>query len=232
MTAPTTTPVRLDVWADVVCPWCFLGTVQLQAVLDQAAADGVDVVVRHRPFQLNPQQPLEGVDVDAHLTAVMGREALEESRRRLGGLGAAAGIAFDFAAQKRSPNSREMHLLLSTYDGDPRQRAALLALYSAYFEQGRDLVDRAVVLDVVSAATGESTGEVEARLAAPSAALDADLRLGRELGVTGVPTFVADAGTDLDPVAGLSAAAVATSGAQPSEALAELIAEARRRATT
>jgi predicted DsbA family dithiol-disulfide isomerase len=232
MTAPTTTPVRLDVWADVVCPWCFLGTVQLQAALDEAAADGQDVVVRHRPFQLNPQQPLEGVDVDAHLTAVMGREALEESRRRLDGLGAAAGIAFDFAEQKRTPNTRQLHLLLSTYDGDPRQRAVLLALYSAYFEQGRDLVERDVVLEVVAQVTGESTDEVAARLAAPSADLDADLRLGRELGVTGVPTFVADAGTDLDPVAGLSAAAVATSGAQPAAALAELIAEARRRAST
>jgi predicted DsbA family dithiol-disulfide isomerase len=231
MTAATTAPVRLDVWADVVCPWCFLGTVQLQGVLEDATADGVDVVVRHRPFQLNPQQPVEGVDVQEHLEAVMGREALEESRRRLEGLGSAVGISFDFAAQKRSPNTRDLHLLLSTYDGDARQRAVLLALYSAYFEQGLDLVERDVVLGVVSTATGESTDEVAARFAAPSTALDADLRLGRELGVTGVPTFVADAGTDLDPVAGLSAAAVATSGAQPTAALAELIAEARRRAS-
>ncbi len=232
MTVPTVTPVRLDVWADVVCPWCFLGTVQLQPALDAAAADGIDVVVRHRPFQLNPAQPLEGVDVEEHLVAAMGHEALEESRRRLEALGAAVGIAFDFAAQKRSPNTRDLHLLLSTYDGDTRQRGVLLALYSAYFEQGRDLVDRGVVVHVVSTATGELPDEVEERLAAPGDALDADLQLGRELGVSGVPTFVADAGTDLDPVAGLSAAAVAMSGAQPAEALGHLIAEARRAANS
>ncbi|HET7900972.1 MAG TPA: hypothetical protein VFL59_07265, partial [Candidatus Nanopelagicales bacterium] len=74
--------------------------------------------------------------------------------------------------------------------------------------------------------------EVEARVAEfDTARLDASFQLGRELGVSAVPTFVADAGDDIDPAYGLSAAAVAVQGAQPEEVLAQVFAEARKRAT-
>jgi predicted DsbA family dithiol-disulfide isomerase len=104
------------------------------------------------------------------------------------------------------------------------------ALYRAYFEQGLDVTDAATIVEVVAAATQESDDDVRARLDSPTDALDAELALGRELGVSAVPTFVADAGTDVDPALGLSAAAVAVQGAQPAEVLRQVLDEARRRA--
>jgi predicted DsbA family dithiol-disulfide isomerase len=225
-------PLRLDVWADVACPWCFVGTMRLDAVLESASRQGTRVVVRHRPFELNPDLPPEGVPMAGYLESRLGSpEALAGAHARLVELGAEVGIAFDFAAVGKAPNSRLAHHLLTTYDGDPRQHRAVRALYSGYFERGRDVTDVETLVELVSTATGEGAAEVRARLEAPRDGLDAALRLGRDLGVTAVPTFVADAGPDPDPETGLSAAVVAMQGAQPAEALEQLLAEARRRAS-
>jgi predicted DsbA family dithiol-disulfide isomerase len=229
--AVTSAPVRLDLWADIACPWCYLGSRRLDAVLSDAEARGEAVEVRHRPFQLDPALPPEGSPMAGYLEAKFGdAAAVREAQARLTSLGAEVGIAYDFAAVGKAPNTRLAHHLLSTYDGDARQRHAVRALYAAYFEQGRDVTDAVVLVDVVSAATGEAADEVRQRLARPTDAVDAEFALGRSLGVTAVPTFVADAGDDVDPVAQLSSAAVAMQGAQPAEALEQLLAEARRRA--
>ncbi len=145
-------------------------------------------------------------------------------------LGAELGIAFDFAAVGKAPSTRLAHHLLSTYDGDPRQRVAVRAMYAAYFEQGRDVTDASVLVDAVATATGEIAAAVRERLDRTTDPLDAAFALGRSLGVSAVPTFVADAGADVDPEVGLSAAAVAVQGAQPAAALEHLLAEAVRRA--
>ena len=228
----TTAPVRLDVWADIACPWCYLGSVRLDEVVDAAAERGEEVVVRHRPFQLDPTLPPEGLPMAGHLEEKFGSaDAVRQAKVRLIELGAAEGIRYDFDAVGKAPNTRLAHHLLATYDGDPRQRSAVRALYSAYFEQGRDVTDAAVLVESVAAATGEPEVAVRARLDASTEVLDAELGLGRTLGVSSVPTFVADAGADVDPAVGLSAAAVAMTGAQPAEALEHLLAEARRRAS-
>ena len=234
MTDSTTerkTPVRLDVWADIACPWCYLGHVRLESVLAARGDADEPVVVRHRPFQLNPGLPPEGVPMAGYLEARLGSpEALREAHDRLTAMGRELGIAYDFDAVAKAPNTRLAHHLLTTYDGDERQHLAVRALYRAYFEQGRDVTDPATVVEVVSAATGEPPAEVRARLDEPTTAVDTALALGRDLGVSAVPTLVADAGTDVDPETGLSAAAVAVQGAQPGAVLEQVIDEARRRA--
>ncbi len=233
MTAETlATPVRLDLWADIACPWCFLGSARLDAVLAEAETRGEVVELRHRAFELNPGMPSEGVPMAGFLEAKFGSTAaLAEAQERLRALGAEVGIAYDFDAVGKAPSTRLAHHLLSTYDGDARQRSAVRSLYSAYFERGLDVTDTDVVVEVVSAATGESADDVRVRLAAPFDDVDAEIELGRSLGISSVPTFIADAGAEIDPAVGLSAAAVAMQGAQPTEALEQLLAEARRRAT-
>jgi predicted DsbA family dithiol-disulfide isomerase len=233
MTAETlATPVRLDLWADIACPWCFLGSARLDAVLAEAETRGEVVELRHRAFELNPGMPSEGVPMAGFLEAKFGSTAaLAEAQERLRALGAEVGIAYDFEAVGKAPSTRLAHHLLSTYDGDARQRSAVRSLYSAYFERGLDVTDADVVVEVVSAATGESADDVRVRLAAPFDGVDAEIELGRSLGISSVPTFIADAGAEVDPAVGLSAAAVAMQGAQPAEALEQLLTEARRRAT-
>jgi predicted DsbA family dithiol-disulfide isomerase len=221
-------PIRVDLWADIACPWCYLGVRRLDAAL---AASGEDVVVRHRPFMLNPDLPAQGVPMAGYLEAIMGSaEAVADGHARLTALGAEVGIAYDFAAVTKAPNTRLVHHLLVSYDGDPRQHAVELALYSAYFERGLDVTDAGTLVEVTAEVTGESVDDVRARLDAPMTDLDAAFALGRELGISAVPTFIADAGADIDPVVGLSAAAVAVQGAQPEEVLRQVLAEARQRA--
>ena len=231
-TSSVDTLVRLDVWADIACPWCYLGSARLDLLLDAKAAAGDQVVARHRPFELNPDMPPEGVPMAGFLEARFGgSDTLREAQAQLTEMGRELGLAFDFAAVGKAPNTRRAHHLLGTYDGDVRQRIAVRALYRAYFEQGRDVTDDATIAEVVAAATDEDVNEVLARLGTASDVVEAALALGRALGVSAVPTFVADAGTDVDPEVGLSAAAVAVQGAQPAEALTQLFAEARRRAS-
>jgi len=235
MSAETTdvpAPIRLDLWADIACPWCYLGSARLDEVLAEREAAGESIVVRHRPFELNPGMPPEGVPMAGFLEAKFGSsEAVQDAHARLTALGREAGLAYDFAAVGKAPSTRLAHHVLTTYDGDPRQRAAVRSLYKAYFEDGLDVTDAATIVDVVSAATGESRGDVQARLDSSTVEVDAAFALGRELGVSAVPTFVADAGTDIDPEVGISAAAVAVQGAQPREVLDQVLDEARRRAS-
>jgi predicted DsbA family dithiol-disulfide isomerase len=232
MSAAAAEPVvRLDVWADIACPWCYLGHARLDSLLQERAAAGDPIEVRHRPFELNPGLPIDGVPMAGYLEAKLGgAQAVAAAHARLTELGREVGLAYDFAAVGKAPNSRLAHALLQTFDGDPRQRDVLRALYQAYFEQGRDITDPTALVSIASAAAGESVEECVARLSAPTNELDAVFALGRELGVSAVPTFVADAG---EPDAfGLSAAAVAMQGAQGAEALSHLIDEARRRAAS
>jgi predicted DsbA family dithiol-disulfide isomerase len=180
---------------------------------------------------LNPGLPPEGVPMAGYLEALMGSaEAVADGHARLTALGAEVGIVYDFAAVGKAPNTRLVHHLLVSYDGDPRQHEVELAFYSAYFERGLDVTDAATLVEVTTAVTGESAADVRTRLDAPMDDLDAAFALGRDLGISAVPTFVADAGTDVDSEVGLSAAAVAVQGAQPEEVLRQVLAEARRRA--
>jgi predicted DsbA family dithiol-disulfide isomerase len=225
-------PVRLDLWADIACPWCYLGSARLDEVLAEREAAGETVVLRHRPFELNPGLPPGGESMAGFLEARFGSaEAVAQAHAHLTALGREVGLSYDFAAVGKAPNTRLAHHVLSTYDGDARQRLAVRALYRAYFEQGLDVTDASTIVDVVSSATGDDPVEVRARLDSPTTALDGALALGRELGVTAVPTYVADAGVDVDPEVGLSAAAVAVQGAQPHDVLTQVLDEARRRAS-
>ena len=233
MTDTTASPtVRLDMWADIACPWCFIGQVKLDAAIQAELAAGRAVDVRHRPFQLNPSLPPSGVDAAEHFAPIFGgEERMREAFARTEGIARDVGLAIDHASMTKAANTRYAHAVVLSYDGDPHQRAVLMAMYSAYFEQGRDITDHDVVHQVAAHASGESVDEVTARVASfDLAALDASFALGRELGVSAVPTFVADAGADVDPDVQLSAAAVAVQGAQDAATLQQVFAEARRRA--
>jgi predicted DsbA family dithiol-disulfide isomerase len=229
----TDTAVRLDMWADIACPWCFIGQTRLNNVLATERAAGREIEVRHRPYQLNAALPPAGLPMRAHYEELFGgSDRVAEAFARTESVAAEVGLAIDHSRMPKAANTRLAHGVVLSYDGDPRQRAVLLAMYSAYFEQGLDITEVEVVYAVAADASGESVEQVAARHAAfDLSLLDDSFELGRELGVTAVPTFVADAGHDVDPELGLSPAAVAVQGAQPEEVLAQVFAEARRRAS-
>ena len=104
--------LTIDVVSDVVCPWCFIGKRNLEAAL-QGLATLDEVVVRWHPFELNPDLPEEGVDRKAYLEAKFGGpERARQIYTRVREAGERAGIAFDFDAIPRQPNTREAHRLM------------------------------------------------------------------------------------------------------------------------
>jgi predicted DsbA family dithiol-disulfide isomerase len=222
--------LRLDVWADIACPWCYIGTRHLDAALAHENEQGRDVVVRHRPFELQPTMPADGVPFRPFFESLFGGpDAVDGMIDRVSEVGRTVGIDFDFASMPKAPNTRLAHAAVLSYDGDERQRAVLLRLYAAYFEQGLDITDREVLAAAIAEVTGEAPAEIHPRLD-DHAPLDADLHVARQLGVDAVPLFVADGGEPDADSLGLSAAAIAVSGAQPARTLVHLLEQARSRA--
>ena len=163
--------ITIDVVSDVVCPWCYLGTRRLEQAIG-SVKDELAVSVTFRPYQLNPDMPPEGVDRKKHLAEKLGgAAAVDSAHERLAELGREDGIDFDFPAVKISPNTLDAHRLLrwAMIEGPEIQQRVALALFKAYFEEGRNVGDRMVLVDIA-----ESCG------------------MARDMGVTGVPCFIID----------------------------------------
>jgi predicted DsbA family dithiol-disulfide isomerase len=206
-------PLVIDVVSDVVCPWCYLGKRRLEAAIAQAGG----AVVRWRPYQLDPTIPPEGLDRQAYMRAKFGdRPRLAEAHARLQALGAEAGIAFDFAAIRRSPNTLDAHRLIRFADEAGAADAVVEKLFAAYFENGADIGDREVLVRLASEA-GLDSEAVRARLAGDEGAEEVgrEIEAAQKLGVSGVPFFI-------------FAAKYAVSGAQSHDVLLQAIAEARK----
>lgn len=188
-------PITIDVVSDVVCPWCYLGTRRLEKAIGNVK-DELAVSVTFRPYQLNPDMPPEGVDHKEHLAEKLGgAAAVDSAHERLASLGREDGIDFDFPAVNISPNTLDAHRLLrwAMIEGPQIQQRVALALFKAYFEEGRNVGDRTVLLDIA-----ESCGmdrSVVTALFSAGADVDSvkeEIGMARDMGVTGVPCFIID----------------------------------------
>jgi predicted DsbA family dithiol-disulfide isomerase len=202
--------MRIDVFTDLVCPWCWLGKRRLDAAL--AARPGLAAQVHYWPFELAPQMPEGGLPREEYLAAKLGGlEALREGQARLTGLGAAEGLAFRFDLARVSPNTRAAHALSRIAAEADRQPEVQEALFAAFFAQGRD-IGSLDTLAAIAGSAGLDAAAVRARLESHSdwPAVEALEREGAALGIRGVPFFVFERQT-------------AVSGAQPAHALLEII---------
>jgi predicted DsbA family dithiol-disulfide isomerase len=180
--------LTIDIYSDVVCPWCYLGKRRLEAALRERP--GIAVALRWRPFELNPDLPPDGAERREYLTQKFGDPSrLQEAHRRLAELGREVGIEYRFEAIRRVPNTRAAHALIALA-GD-RQGAVVEGLFRAYFEDARD-VGEIDVLAAVGAAAGLDVDALRASLAAREgvAAIAAQEREAARLGIGGVPFFV------------------------------------------
>ena len=181
---------RLDIISDPICPWCYIGKARLDRALEQRPDHTFDI--HWRPFQLNPEMPAEGMDRQAYLEWKFGGP--EGAARVYGQIEQTArdtGLDIDFAAIKRTPNTIDAHRLIRWARVDGRQTLVVNQLFHRYFRQGQDISDHAVLIDVA-----KTVGMDEAlvtRLLSGDADL-AETRVedakAREMGVTGVPTFI------------------------------------------
>jgi predicted DsbA family dithiol-disulfide isomerase len=155
--------MRIDFISDVVCPWCAIGLYSLETAA--ARIPGLALDLHFHPFELNPDMGPEGQDIEEHLAEKYGASPaqLAGTRQAIRERGAALGFTFSMEARSRIYNTRDAHRLLHWADeafGGAVQRALKLSLLKAYFTDGRNISDRAVLLEVATAA---GLPEAEAR---------------------------------------------------------------------
>lgn len=184
--------LHIDIFSDPICPWCFIGKRRLRRALD--ARPGVRPTIRWRAFQLNPTMPAGGMERRAYLAAKFGNAAeAERLYGTIGRVGAAEGIEFRFDRIAVTPNTVDAHRLVRYAERHEASDALLDALFRAYFADGRDIGDAAVLADL-AAESGLDRAAVAAYLATEE---DADAVRGedmraRQLGIEGVPCFIVD----------------------------------------
>ena len=211
---PKTPPTTLEIWADIVCSWCYVGKRHLEAALEGFGEDDVEIV--WRSFELDPTLPADAGSADEELarrrglTLAEARAMHEETER----MGAEIGIRFDFARARRG-NTFDAHRVLHMARAEGRQTPALDRLLAAYFAEGEPIGDRAALARVAGSA-GLDPEAVSAMLESDAHAADvrAEEREAAALGITAVPFFVIDRRYGL-------------AGAHPAETLREAIAQAR-----
>ncbi|GAA5016932.1 DsbA family oxidoreductase [Streptomyces siamensis] len=183
----------IDVFSDLICPWCYIGGRRLkQAVGIVEERTGVKIQIQYHAFELNPTMPVAGMDRRSYRSAKFG--SWERSQQLDQGTvlaGRSEGITFDYNAIARTPNTRAGHRLIALAEREAGLGAAVAdRLFVAYFTEGRDIGDPAVL-----ARLGEETGlaaGVAARLDDPAleTAVREEEELAEQMGLRGVPLFV------------------------------------------
>lgn len=182
--------IRLDIFSDPVCPWCYIGKSLLERALESRPAHPFRI--EWHPFQLNPQMPKGGAPLGDYIAARFGGRdkavamfaQVEEHARE-------AGVEIDFTRVARIPNTLDAHRLIHWAGLEGRQGAVVARLFRAYWREGQDIGDPEVLAGIGAGAGMD--GAVLARLLASDAdaddiaARDAD---ARQKGVTAVPTFL------------------------------------------
>jgi predicted DsbA family dithiol-disulfide isomerase len=184
--------MRIDIYSDTVCPWCYLGKRRFDLAV--AARPQYEPVVVWRPFELNPDVPVEGVDRETYMAAKMPDQVrLEQSHAELERLGEASGIRFRFELISRIPNTRRSHLLIAHAARRGLQAAIKDRIMRAYFEEGCDIGDPE---ELVRLADEVGMNKAEARnaliLRVGQDGVVAAERHAAVLGITGVPTYIFD----------------------------------------
>ncbi len=187
-----TARMRIDIYSDTVCPWCFLGKRRFELALAQRPH--LEPRVTWRPFELNPDMPWEGVERAAYVTAKLGGpERLARLEEALTQQGEAVGVRFRFDLIKRMPNSRRSHLLIAHAGRYGLQDPVKDRVMQAYFEEGCDIgeLDELVRLGV-EAGLGEREARAALVLREGQDGVVAAERHAGTLGITAVPTYIFD----------------------------------------
>ena len=206
--------MRVDIWSDVICPWCYVGKARFERALSSFDhRDEVDVV--YHSFELDP-----GYQKGRHETTFamlsrkygMSEADARAAESRVAGLAAAEGLGF--RPERPVGNTFDLHRVLHLGLAKGVQAELLNAVNEAYFGQGRQVFDRGVIIEIAAGA-GLDEGAVGDVIDSDAYAEEVrqDERQARELGVSGVPFIAIDM-------------ALGVSGAQPTEMFASALQQA------
>jgi predicted DsbA family dithiol-disulfide isomerase len=178
--------IQIQVYSDLVCPWCFVGKRRLERAL-AGRENGVEVV--WRPFELNPQMPQGGMARAEYRKAKFGSlERSQELEQRVIEAGRTVDLRFEFGRIGRTPNTFDGHRLMWLARREGRQGEMAEELFRGYFLDGRDLGDREVLVDSAKRAGVDARGFLEGDGGARE--VREEEAEGAALGVQGVPFFV------------------------------------------
>jgi len=207
----------LAIYSDVICPWCFIGKRHLDRALALLREEGLEPVVSWLPFQLNPHMPQQGLERAAYRAEKFGSTARgRELDEQVAQAGRVVDLRFRHDLMQRTPNTIQAHRLLALAARHRVQDAVVERLFAAYFCEGEDIGDTAVLvrqaancgLDANMVQTFLEGDDDRANILAQDAAV-------RAAGLSGVPTFTLNG-------------YVLFSGAVPAETMAEGVAKAWR----
>lgn len=201
--------MKIDVFSDIVCPWCFIGTERLSRTLDALGLVDQAQVTLHT-FMLRPDTPREGINLAEELRAKYGGDP-KAMFERVESAARESGIALDFSKQPRTYPTQWAHTLLRHAKAKGTQGALSRALFVAHFQEGRNIAD-ADFLRGLAVAHGFTDAEAMKLLEDPNerALTEREADEARERGIRGVPFFVFNE-------------KFAVSGAQPEAVLREAI---------
>jgi predicted DsbA family dithiol-disulfide isomerase len=188
MTLPA---LDIEVMSDAICPWCWIGKRQLERA--RTLLDGrLALKIIWRPFELNPGMPKEGVPRRVYRLAKFGSlEYSEKLDARVAEAGRAAGLEFRFDRITWTPNTFDTHRLIWLAGQKGAQEAVVEALFQAYFNEGRNIGDMAVMAEAAQTA-GLDGGKLGKMLANGAGAAETreELERARDLGIDSVPTII------------------------------------------
>lgn len=186
---PASELLEIDVIADFVCPWSYLGLGRLREALD--AFQG-DYKLNWYPFQLNPEMPASGMAFDEYLKTRFGDpEALRPILKEITRMGRSHNLNFDFQHIDTVPNTLRAHALIHKAQDDACALPVAIGLYEAFFSQGLD-IGAAEVLNEIGTNAGMRAQATEEALSDPAieTIVKADEKQARTAGITGVPNFL------------------------------------------
>jgi predicted DsbA family dithiol-disulfide isomerase len=184
------TIVDIQVWSDVICPWCYIGKIRLEKAIAEFPGD---VTVTFRAYQLDPSSVPQPLPIKEALAAKFGGvDQADQMFAHVTEVAAADGLTLDFG-RAIAANTFDSHRLIAWAAGQSRQADMLAALQRAHFTDGVDIGSRpalAAVAGSIGLDRAAALGCLESDAGATS--VTADLAEARELGITSVPTFVVD----------------------------------------
>ena len=191
--AQNETVVEVQVVSDVMCPWCFIGKRRLEKAIEMLDPS-IKVRVEWKPFQLDATLPEEGKDRQLYLTEKFGsKESADAKYSHIKQAGIDEDIPFDFDAITVSPNTLNAHRVIAWAGqmGHHRQDRVVQRLFEAYFTEGKNIGDKAV-LATVAADAGMDPSAVVAKLDSDEGRQEAQQAVvnAHHMGVTGVPCFI------------------------------------------
>ena len=206
--------LKIDIVSDVVCPWCTIGYKRLDKAISELGIQD-QVEIEWQPFELNPNMPAEGQNVQEHIAEKYGStlEQQKESQQRMAEAGEELGFTFDYYDEMRMSNTLEAHILLEYAKTFGKQTDLKMRLTTAFFSERKDVSKREVLKETLLD-VGLNAEEALAKLDDDDAKYEIKSKEAywQNLGVKSVPTIVFDRKS-------------AITGAQPVETFKEVLSE-------